>query len=247
MTDADLLLGYINPDYFCGGELGITTIIIPFMATSHSAFGAAVADLFRTYKLSDPQPTPVPAETLANLFARTDGVVYEQFERDGIPRDQVKLRRWVEMRYRRQVHEIAVPFTCSTPTDADVARLIEAFEEAYSQLYGKESGFRAAGIDVITFRSDGHCPIVKPKLVRRPETSADARPASKGTRPIYLIDRQAFADAPIYDGTRLLPGNRVIGPAVIEHYGTTVLLEPGSTARVDVFGNTFLHLDGALS
>ena len=88
---------------------------------------------------------------------------------------------------------------------------------------------------------------MKPELVRSPETSADAQPASKGTRPIYLIDRQAFAEVPIYDGTGLLPGNRVIGPAVIEHYGTTVLLEPGSTARVDAFGNTFLQLDGALS
>lgn len=323
VTDADLVLGYINPDYFCGGEvrlerglaeeairehvadplfggdvvkaaagirrvidaqmgdlmrkvtiecgydpkdfvvmayggagpthclsygreLGISTIIVPFLAESHSAFGAAVADLFRTYKLSDPQPTPVPAEKIAALFARTDEEVLQQFEADGVPRDRVTLRRWVEMRYRRQVHDIPVPFPSATPTDADVAQLIEAFEDAYRLLYGKESAYRVAGIDVMAFRTDGICHTAKPELARSMEGPSDPDHASKGSRPIYLMDRQAFAEVPIYDGTRLLPGNRVVGPAVIEHYGTTILLEPGSTAAVDAFGNTFLRVEGAL-
>jgi len=43
--------------------------------------------------------------------------------------------------------------------------------------------------------------------------------------------------SPIYVGARLVPGNRVAGPAVVETTDTTVAVHPKRTLRVDAFGN----------
>jgi N-methylhydantoinase A len=42
---------------------------------------------------------------------------------------------------------------------------------------------------------------------------------------------------PIYDGARLVAGNRVAGPAVVETTDTTIVVHPRRTLRVDAFGN----------
>jgi N-methylhydantoinase A len=45
---------------------------------------------------------------------------------------------------------------------------------------------------------------------------------------------------PIHDGLALQPENRIVGPAVIEHPGTTIVVLDGQTARIDQYRHTHI-------
>ncbi|MED5520052.1 MAG: hypothetical protein VX612_15155, partial [Pseudomonadota bacterium] len=50
----------------------------------------------------------------------------------------------------------------------------------------------------------------------------------------------AWHGAVIYDRTRLPVGTEIAGPALFEQADTTVFLDPGLHARIDVFGNMII-------
>jgi N-methylhydantoinase A len=50
---------------------------------------------------------------------------------------------------------------------------------------------------------------------------------------VYDTDSDEFRDTPIYAGQKLVPGNLIDGPAVIEYPTTTLALGSGKRARVD--------------
>ena len=60
--------------------------------------------------------------------------------------------------------------------------------------------------------------------------------------------RQAYfdgwQDTPIYDREKLLPGNRLSGPAIIEQMDSTTVVHPGMTAHIDRFGNIIIEING---
>ena len=51
-------------------------------------------------------------------------------------------------------------------------------------------------------------------------------------------------DTPIYDGHRLVPGNALDGPAIVELDTTTAVVHPGQTLRMDAYGNFELFPGG---
>ena len=46
-----------------------------------------------------------------------------------------------------------------------------------------------------------------------------------------------WVETPVYWRPDLAPGDVVVGPAIVEEFGSTVPLHPGYTATVDRFGN----------
>jgi N-methylhydantoinase A len=49
-------------------------------------------------------------------------------------------------------------------------------------------------------------------------------------------------DTPVYDRVTLMPGDTVIGPAVIEQLDSTTLLFPGDRATVDPYLNLIVDI-----
>ena len=43
-------------------------------------------------------------------------------------------------------------------------------------------------------------------------------------------------------GERLVPGNRIAGPAIIQVPDTTIVVHPGQAARLDPYGNVLVDL-----
>ena len=52
-------------------------------------------------------------------------------------------------------------------------------------------------------------------------------------------------ETPIYDGHRLVPGNALEGPAIVELDTTTAVVHPGQSLRMDAYGNFELFPGGA--
>ncbi|MFI5019582.1 MAG: hydantoinase/oxoprolinase family protein, partial [Dongiales bacterium] len=71
----------------------------------------------------------------------------------------------IDMRYRRQTHDLMVPFPEGPVTAASVRAGVERFQSDYEANYGRGSGFREAGVELSTFR------VLETGRPRKPELS----------------------------------------------------------------------------
>jgi N-methylhydantoinase A len=78
----------------------------------------------------------------------------------------------------------------------------------------------------------------RPPVARGARLDGDSSRARTGARPVVFDG--VSVEAPLYDRARLGPGDRLDGPAVVEEQGSTTVVFPTLTARVDDFGNLIL-------
>jgi N-methylhydantoinase A len=319
LTDADLILGYINPDYFLGGriklnkenayrtikeriadplkmdiieasfgiyeiinaqmadlirsvtvnrgydpknfvlfsyggagplhaggfgkDLGVKEIIIPFTAAVHSAYGILSTDIVHTYEFSDYIPIPVDTERINRNFNKLNEEADRNLRKEGFKYDDVEIRYYLDMRYRRQVHEVRCPVPAKILNDDDMEGVINTFETLYERLYGKGAGFKEAGIDIINFIVVGSGKIVHPDLEELELRDVEPSKALKAKREVFLKDKGGFMRTDIYDFEKLEPGNILYGPAIIESPITTILINIGDKGIVDRYKNVIIKGD----
>jgi len=232
-----------------GPECEVRGVVVPPAATVFSALGIAQSDIkhffARTYvKPIDPTAPPDTAlcAELTRLFDQLHDQATRQFDRDGVPPGQRAIVRSIDIRYRKQVHELTIPLTLSGPvTEASVRSILQDFHQAYEKLYGAGSSMSAATVEIVTIRLDAVARMTFEYLPRKSKLG-DSSPeaAFLGEREVWWKAAGGFHKTPTYQLERLQPGNALTGPAVIESYGTTIPLHPGQHARMDEWGNLLL-------
>ena len=190
-------------------------------------------------------PAEASAEEVNAIFAPLAEQARQQLLSEGFPEDRIALNWSVDLRYRRQVHEVTTPIRAATPLDqAGLETLIADFEALYERKFGKGSAYREAGVEMTMFRLTASGKIERPNLPKVAEGAADAGAAKIGRRPVFSERHGALVEADIYDFTRLEPGNRLAGPAVIHTPITTIAVQADQTARMDGYRNIVLELEG---
>jgi N-methylhydantoinase A len=226
-------------------ELGVQSLIVPLgdICSVWSALGAASSDVLHIFDKVDILDSPFdPARVNAN-FAELEEKGLRLLRREEVPAGQIHLVRSVDMRYRAQIHQVEVSAPEGRLGVAELAELIDRFEERYELLYGKGSGYRSAGVQIESFRVRAIGRTAKPAIVERP--LVEARPpaaAAAGRRDVFWAEADGWASTPVYYGTRLQPGNVIAGPAIVQVPDTTIVVHPGQEATVDGFGNFLIRL-----
>ncbi len=232
-----------------GAELGVKNIVVPAAATVHSAYGAIASDLQYTEELSDPMSTPAGAESPADHldleqieahFAILAGRAQERLNRDGITGYEASIRRSVDIRYRRQTHELQVEVPNKPVTRDLMRKVLQNFEESYEGNYGQGSAYREAGIEIVNFRIEMSVSMPRPALRKRNLTADDQKPVAKSTRTVYFFDGSKGIDTAVMDGEDLLPGHRISGPAILEYTGTSIIVPPNASVTIDPYLNAIL-------
>lgn len=225
------------PSY--GAELGVRSIVVPLgeMASVFSAFGIGTCDIMHVYELSKPLIVPFGPEEVNRQFEFLESRGLAQLEEDGIRSGDMVFQRFVEMRYKFQVHQVQVPVPERKLDESSLVTLIARFEEVYESLYGKGAGYREAGIELITCRLNAIGRRSKPALRRKEEERGSPLKGTKAERPVYWPEARDFLQTPVYKGSRLAAGQVLSGPAVIEMATTTVLVHPRHECKVDEYGN----------
>ena len=233
-----------------GAELDVESIVVPFTATVHSAFGAAGADLVHIFELSDVIRTPImfgkASESLdceritgnfRGLEERARGILIEERVRD----EDMVFSRTLDMRYRRQTHELSIPVPGGSLSPEQIDSIVDSFEKRYEDLYGPGTAYREAGVEITVFKLEARGRIPKPALKAYDLEPPDASRAIIGEREIYFYEIEKHAAATVYDGYKVRPGHRFAGPAVLQQPGTTIVVGPGQQATVDRFLNVVLE------
>ena len=71
------------------------------------------------------------------------------------------------------------------------------------------------------------------------------RVAIRGRRPVFFGSDRGFVEVPAYDGSRLVNGNVMVGPCIIEEPGTTIVVWPGQEALLDRYQNYIIEVGEA--
>jgi N-methylhydantoinase A len=237
--------GGAGPTHACeyARELGIRHIVVPLGTTSSawSAFGALCADILHVYEKSDFLSQPFDLEHINRTFGELESQGRKQLEEDGVDPGRMVFQRFVEVKYRMQIHQLPVPLPAGRLNDDDLEQLVQRFEEIYESFYGKGSAYREAGVEIGLFKINAIGEMVKPSV---PEQSPLLEKPVPGHRKIYWRDCGASVDTPVYAGPDLGPGHVVPGPAVVEYPETTIVIQPFAKAVVDASGNFIIDLDG---
>lgn len=225
-------------------ELGVQKVVIPQkqIASTWCAFGAASADILHVYEQVDIQPSPFDAARVNRTLDTLEKRANAQMDRDGIATARRRFQFSLDMRHRGQINEVEVMLPEKRMKSAFAEALRRRFYTRYEQLYGRGSSYGEARLEIVTMRlrATAATPRAKLSRVRKLSTRIAAK-ASLGKRTIYWADLKKSAPSPVYDGALLVPGNHVVGPAVIETTDTTVVVHPRRSLKVDAFGNFEIH------
>jgi N-methylhydantoinase A len=225
-----------------GAELSVRRVVIPYTAAINCAFGLLSADVTHELTTTAMLPSEVAPDQINAVFERMASNAAGQLKAEGFTEANIAMEWSVDLRYRRQVHQVKTPVRAKKPLDAaGLAQLVNDFEAIYEQRYGRGSAYREAGIEMTLFRLTAKGLMRRPEVPAFPEGRSDASDALIGRRSIYVDAIGALADGSIYDFDRLAPGMRLEGPAVIHTPITTIAVQAGHSARMDPYRNIVIE------
>ncbi len=227
---------------FYGGELGISKILVPGkgLATAHSALGIAVSDYKQSFGITDIMTIPVDVERFNGHFDDLEKKARKTLSSWGVKENDILLTRTADMQYGKQVHDVNVPVPQGVLNKENIEKIAEAFERKYELMFGADTGFREAGIEIVNFRVEAIGKIDKPELRKYEFVSKDPSSAAKGQRDVFFKRSNDFLKTEIFDGDELLTGNLISGPSIIEFSGTTVTVPPDFRLEVDPYRNLLI-------
>ena len=236
--------GGAGPTHACeyARELGIRRIVVPLgtISSAWSAFGTLCADILHVFEKSDLLSQPFDLEHINRTFFELESKGQKQLNEDGVDADRMVIQRFVEVKYRMQIHQLPVPVPPGQLNEDDLERLVQRFEEIYESFYGKGSAYRQAGVEIGMFKINAIGEMVKPKIPQQAQVKENPLP---GHRKIYWRNRGEVVDTPVYAGPGLGPGHVVPGPAVVEFPETTIVVQPYAEGLVDASGNFIIELE----
>jgi N-methylhydantoinase A len=215
--------------------LGLQGVLVPPDPGNLSAFGLLTVDVRNDYvRTHVAREDRLDHAAVQRVLDELQGDADAALAREGFAPDSRRFARTADLRYYGQAFEVRVDLP-SGPVDAEmVAAVAEAFHTEHRQLYGYDfADDPRQQVEWVNLRVTGIGPIRRPD-VRRVAAGTGASTARTGTRRAWFTDE---VEAVLYDRTKLGAGDVVVGPAVIEEFGSTVPVHPGFRAEVDDFGN----------
>ncbi len=217
--------------------LSIPTVLIPSVAAAYSAFGMFAMDVGRNYARSYICGAKnIDVEKVNRLYREMEAEAVEGFRANGIPPDQVVFLRSAEMRYGGQFHEVEVGLSGADFTAERLVATVNEFHRQHEKLYTFQMPWKSA--EFLTFRLRATVPRAPFHLRRIGVGGPDGASAIKRRRRCWFEEREV--DTTVYDGTRLLAGALLRGPAIIEETTTTVVVPASFVCAVDEWKNYLL-------
>jgi N-methylhydantoinase A len=221
-------------------ELDIARILVPRSPGILCAMGLLLTDLRADFAATRLLPlAPEAASEVAAAFATLEERAASWFAHENIAADRRRLARTVDMRYAGQNYELPVPLPDGPITAPTLDLLAEGFAAAHRRMYGFLA--EEEPVQLVTFRVEATGLVAKATLAQEPVSGADATGAIRARRDVWIAEEERSLPCPIYERDLLKPGNRFLGPAIVEQMDATTLVLPGMSARVDKYLNLILE------
>jgi N-methylhydantoinase A len=222
-------------------ELGISTVIIPFNPGHFSACGMLFGDVRHDYVRSIfRRLQETTREELEAHYQAMEAEGRRALERSTSSDREPDIARAADMRYVGQEHAVTVELPAHLFASSDWEALRRAFDEEHLRRYGTCAP--GEPVEMVSVRLTARSPMKAPPLAALPAARAGPeRAALRAEKPVYFAPH-GFVNTPVYGRSRLLAGNCIRGPALIEEHASTTVLEPGDELRVHELGALILQL-----
>jgi N-methylhydantoinase A len=151
---------------------------------------------------------------------------------------EIVTQRGADMRYVGQEHAVTVDLPLELFKKHDRDGIKARFDAVHETRYGYAAPKEKA--EIVSLRSATIGLMRKPAMELLGKGGADPAAAFRGKRAVYFASTGTVETA-TYDRTKLLPGNHIEGPALIEEHASTTVVHPHDVLTVDAFGN--LHIE----
>ena len=216
-------------------EMGIRDVFIPHSPGHFSAFGMLFSDLRYDYVRSR-------FTRLADMDFSAIEKVYRELEAEGIAEiekvsavpERIVVSRAADMRYVGQEHSVTVDLAGDLFANEDRAGIKERFDAVHDLRYGTCAPQERS--EIVSLRVTVTGMLEKPDLQRiKQGNEAPSPDAHTGVRHVRFGDERLATDT--WDRSRLVSGNKIAGPALVEEHASTTVLHPGDGLTVDDYGN----------
>lgn len=248
--------GYSPSDFACfsyGGAgpvhtygytegLGFKDVVVPAWAAGFSAFGCACADFEYRYDKSVDIAIPQYSSDKSKIEAckiiqdawdELTLKVIEEFKINGFSEKDVILRPGYRMQYMGQLNDLEITSPISKAKSvADWEEIVKEYEKTYARVYSESACSPELGFSVTGVIMRGVVATQKPVIpVEKEHGATPPKEAKVGVRKFYR--HKKWVDADVWHMEKLLPGNEVIGPAIVEADSTTFVIPKGFATRLD--------------
>lgn len=221
--------------------IGLKDIITFQFAAAFSAFGCTTADYMRRHSVSVEMHVAPDAskealvetgKKVSDVFKDLETRAIAEMVADGHAKKAIRTAPFLMMRYTGQLEDVEVASPISRiASAADMQKVLTAFEDVYEKINHRVSRYGQAGTSIMEIGITAIADKVKPALEARPLGKSDPRAAHKGKRDAYIGGRWHACN--LYEMDELEPGHEVVGPAIVEHPATTLVVHPGDRVTID--------------
>ncbi|WQY64713.1 hydantoinase/oxoprolinase family protein [Helicobacter pylori] len=248
--------GYSPSDFACfsyGGAgpvhtygytegLGFKDVVVPAWAAGFSAFGCACADFEYRYdksvdiaipQYSSDESKIEACKIIQDAWDELTLKVIEEFKINGFSEKDVILRPGYRMQYMGQLNDLEITSPVSKAASvADWEEIVKEYEKTYARVYSESACSPELGFSVTGVIMRGVVATQKPVIpVEKEHGATPPKEAKIGVRKFYR--HKQWVDADVWHMEKLLPGNEVIGPAIVEADSTTFVIPKGFATRLD--------------
>ncbi len=196
--------------------LGIKTVIFPKDPGVLSALGMLMADSFKDYSLT----AFLTGEETSSFMERNFKLLEEKAKKE-FPGKALEFKRFVDARYRRQSHEITIPYSRD---------FIRTFHKTHKRMYGYSKP--KDPVEIVTFR-------VRATLQRErfifPKLNKPSRRVEFQKESIFYDGKGI--EVSTYRRDDFYSGFKFSGPALVYETTSTSFIPPGFRCEVDEWGN----------
>lgn len=195
----------------------IKTVIFPMAPGVLSALGMLMADTFKDYS----------STVFVTAGKTASGEIERGFEalvkksRADFGESGVRYERYVDARYKRQAHEITIPYG---------KNFVKVFNETHKKLYGYS--MPGDEVEVVTLRLRA---IRRKKKLALPKLAAGKKTVRASKENVIIDGRETKTRS--YMRENFYPGFGFSGPAIVFEETSTLYIAPGFRCEVDEFGN----------
>jgi N-methylhydantoinase A len=222
-------------------ELQMPEVIVPPFPGVTSAIGLVFVDPLDDFSWAwVRRQDDVDLAEMRRLFEEMEERVVAGLTRQGVDPAAIAIERSIDLRYIGQLHAVTVPI--AELTEAGFAGAVAAFHDEHLRQYRYSHPDSPVETSTLRIAARGRREKRELATMRHEERNRPSLPERE--REVHF-DQDGWIATRVLDRNALSSGDELAGPCLVEELDSTVVLPPGTSARVDEVGNIVIALEGA--
>ena len=222
-------------------ELNIRKVIVPIAAPVFSAWGMLMTDVRHDYiQTNICRMNEVSAEELNDMWKSLLSQAQEQFEKEGVQKENIVCNYIADMRYMGQEHTVKVNVPPIPWSEEAKEEIIQRFHDTHEHFYT----FRLIDTptEIVNLHLVAYGRLTKPELAKIPAQEGSVENAEKEIRKVYFAE-DGWTDTPVYLREKLGSGAVLDGPVIVEEAAASAVVAKGQRITVDDYGNLIIETE----